>query len=184
MMKNNVIHAAPYVFHADELILVDANIWLYLQPPVAQPVPPWAKGYSGVFANLLKADAVPVVDTLILSEYLNRYIRIEYDACWKATYPKFKNFRSSAPGLIVSADAVSEAKHILSLAGKLQDTMVNGVSLSDIFAEFKQGSIDFNDGILIENCRLRQWKFLTHDADIRVGGIDVLTLNKKLLGAR
>lgn len=183
MMKNNAIHAAPYVFRAAEQILVDANVWLYLQPPAAQPAPSWARGYSGVFANLLKADAVPVVDVLILSEYLNRYVRIEYDACWKEICPKFKDFRSSQAGVAVAENAVAEAEHIVSLAGMVQDTMVSGISLSDVFAEFQQGSIDFNDGILIENCRLRHWKFLTHDADIRVGGIDVLTLNKKLLAA-
>ncbi len=184
MMKNNAIHAAPYVFRADEQILVDANVWLYLQPPAAQPAPSWAnRGYSRVFANLLAAGAVPVIDALILSEYLNRYVRIEYDACWKEGYSKFKDFRSSPAGVNVTENAVAEAEHILSFTGRLQDTMANEISLSDVFAEFKQGSIDFNDGILIENCRLRQWKFLTHDADIRVGGIDVLTLNKKLLGA-
>ena len=70
--KNKAHDAASYCFRADEYILVDANVWLYLQPPATQPTPWWAKAYSGVFSRMLLAKARPVVDALVLSEYLNR----------------------------------------------------------------------------------------------------------------
>lgn len=180
MTKNNAFHAGKYDFRPSDHVLVDANIWLYLQPPASQPASKWASGYSRVFTSLLKAKAVPIADALILSEYLNRYVRIEYNACWKSIYPKFKDFRSSDRGLMVMGNAASEANAIVRFTSGLRDTLAQKISLSDVLAGFRDGSIDFNDGVLIENCRLRGWKFLTNDADIGVGGIDVLTLNNKL----
>ena len=42
---------------------------------------------------------------------------------------------------------------------------------------------DFNDGILLENCRLNNWKMLTNDSDMTLGGIEILTANRRLLDA-
>lgn len=50
-------------------------------------------------------------------------------------------------------------------------------------AETQAGSLDFNDGVLVEVCRIRGWKLLTNDADMQLGGIEVLTTNPKLLAA-
>jgi hypothetical protein len=37
--------------------------------------------------------------------------------------------------------------------------------------------------MLVETCRLRGWKLLTNDADMTLGGIELLTSNPKLLAA-
>lgn len=178
--KNKAFDAAAYTFRQDEHILIDANIWLYLQPPTTQPTPGWAVVYSQVYANLLKAKAVPVIDALIMSEYLNRYLRIEYNARWKDIYPKFKHFRGTNEGLRVAKSAVDDMQIILREAGP-RDTKLQNMSLVDVFHGIESGILDFNDGILIENCVSQQWTLLTHDADMITGGIHLLTTNQKLL---
>jgi hypothetical protein len=86
MMKNKAHHATTYVFQAGERILVDTNIWLFLQPPAAKPPPHYASRYSATLKNLLAAQAQPFVDSLILSEYLNRFWQIEWRA-WQKLNP-------------------------------------------------------------------------------------------------
>ena len=181
-MKNKALDARTYKFVPDELILIDANIWLYLQPPAAQPAPKWAVAYSSVFSKLLHAKAQPVVDALILSEYLNRYIRIEYEAAWKLSYPKFKDFRKSSDGAFILQSAVAEIGQILKSASA-RDTQFASIDMAAVLGQVQTGTIDFNDGLLIENCRLNGWKLLTHDKDMTVGGIKVLTTNNHLLQA-
>lgn len=181
--KNKARDAASYTFRAGEPILVDANVWLYLQPPAAQPASGWAvASYSKVFSRLLQAKAQPVVDALILSEYLNRYIRIEYDAAWKTRYPKFKQFRRSPDAATILQAAVAEIGQILKTS-KACDTPLANVDLPAVLEAVQNGTADFNDGLLIENCRLNGWKLLTNDSDMTMGGIDLLTANKKLLQA-
>lgn len=180
--KNRAHNAAGYGFRADERILIDANIWLYLQPPAAQPAPNWAAAYSGVFARMLHAKARPVVDALVLSEYLNRYVRIEYDACWKAAYPRFKDFRQSVDATGILRSATAEIAQILKTSISC-DTQFAGIDMPAVLGAVQSGTVDFNDGLLIENCRLNGWKLMTHDRDMTLGGIELLTTNRKLMAA-
>lgn len=182
MTKNKAHRATHYAFQAGERILVDANIWLYLQPPAAQPAPGFASRYSAAFANLLAAKAEPVIEALVLSEYLNRYLRLEYDAAWRGTYPRFKDFRLSPDFSPIAQDAVAEARTILTLAAP-GATPLPQTDLPAILAETEAGTLDFNDGVLVETCRLHGWKLLTNDGDMTLGGIEVLTTNHKLLAA-
>jgi predicted nucleic acid-binding protein len=182
MTRNRAHLTATYAFQAGEFILVDANVWLYLQPPAAQPPPRFSTAYSAAFKNLLTAKSKPVVDALVLSEYLNRYFRIEYDAYWSDSYPRFKDFRQSRDFFSVGTAAVADAAQILKLSAA-EPSPLHLVNVADIFNEAASGRLDFNDGMLVETCRLRGWKLLTNDADMSRGGIDVLTCNPKLLAA-
>lgn len=178
--KNKAQDATRYEFQAGEQILVDTNIWLYLYPPPAQPVSQWVAAYSRAFSRLLGANAIPVVDAMILSEYLNRYVRIEYDASWRSCYPTFKGFRQSVDAAAVLGSAVAEVSQILKISSRC-DTLFANIDLLPALSAFQAGSIDFNDGLLIQNCRVNYWKLLTNDGDMKVGGIDVLTANNALL---
>lgn len=182
-MKRNKAHdVAKYVFSKGEQILIDANVWLYLQPPSVQPPPRFAWQYSNALKQILSAGAKPVIESLILSEYLNRYLRLEYDFGWRTKYPKFKDFRKSSDFAPVAQSAVADAKTILKLAVP-QDTQFCAIDLAAVLAETEAGSLDFNDSVLVENCRLQGWKLLTNDGDMTLGGIDVLTTYKPLLAA-
>ncbi len=182
MKKNKAHDVAKYAFSKGEPILIDANVWLYLQPPSVQPPPKFAWQYSNAFKQLLSAGATPVIESLVLSEYLNRYLRLEYDFTWRTTYPKFKDFRKSGDFAPVAQAVVADARRILKIASP-RDTQVCTTDLAGILAETEAGTLDFNDGVLVENCRVNGWKLLTNDGDMTVGGIEVLTSYKPLLAA-
>ena len=182
-MRNKAYRASNYVFQAGERILVDTNIWLFLVPPVAQPPPHYAQAYSATLKRLLAAKALPVVEALVLSEYLNRYLRVEFGASWRSRYGNdFKAFRRSMDFPPVARAAVGDVRQILNLAA-LRDTPLHLVKLPEILKETEAGTLDYNDGVMVDTCRLRGWKLLTDDSDMTVGGIDVLTNNPRLLTA-
>ncbi len=188
MTKNKAHDAGKYPFQKDEPILFDANVWIYIQPPSAQPTPWYAKTYSSVLKQILTAGAQPVIEALVLSEYLNRYWRVEWKT-WLRLNPAIafqftddKAFRLSPHFQPIGAAAVADAQQILKFCG-VADTPMQLCNLTEMFAEFGAGTLDFNDGILVETCKLRGWKMLTHDRDMQVGGVDVLTTNPKLLAA-
>jgi len=113
-MKNKAHDLSYYSFSSNEQILVDTNIWLYLFPAPTDPSNRFATQYSTAFSNLVSAQAQPVLDPMVLSEYLNRYIRIEWEGNYKIIYPKFKDFRNSAVFSAVASATETFAKKILS----------------------------------------------------------------------
>jgi len=181
-MKNKAYNLSSYSFSSDEQVLLDANVWLYLFPAPGKPPYNHADQYSEAFANLLKAQAKPILDPIILSEYLNSYIRIE----WKAKHTKkllnFKKFRNSSDFASVSSTAKTFAKKILSLC-QIHSIPANELDLTNALASFSTGCVDFNDAILIDICKKRNLKLMTNDGDFNNGGIEILTTNPRLLQA-
>ncbi len=181
-MNNKAYDLASYSFASGEQILVDTNIWLYLFPAPGNPHQPFAQKYSTAFSRLISAKAQPVLDPMVLSEYLNRYCRIEWEGNFKAQYPRFKQFRQS-----VDFHAVASASQIF--AGRIVNfCQIHSVSpdeldLNQALADFVSGQVDFNDALLVDLCKKRNLKLMTNDADFQVGGIEVLTTNPRLLRA-
>ena len=62
--------------HRDEL-LVDTNIWLDIHGPQGTANNPRTRTYSRALARILRAKSRMYVDVLILTEFANRYARLE-----------------------------------------------------------------------------------------------------------
>ena len=181
-MKNKAYDLSSYSFSSDEQILVDTNVWLYLFPAPTDPSNRFATQYSTAFSSLVSAKAQPVLDPMVLSEYLNRYIRIEWQGNYKSRYPKFKDFRNSSDFLSVSSAAETFAKRILNFC-QIHSIPANELDLNQVLTEFSTGGVDFNDALLVDICKKRNLKLMTNDGDFQDGGIEVLTTNPRLLRA-
>lgn len=179
-MKNKAYDLSSYSFSSNELVLVDTNVWLYLFPAPTDPSNRFSTQYSTAFSNLVSAQAQPVLDPIVLSEYLNRYIRIEWEGNYKTQYPKFKDFRKSSDFSTIASAAETFAKRILSFC-QIHSIPANGLNLNQALADFSTGSVDFNDAILVCICKTLNLKLMTNDSDFQDGGIEVLTTNPKLL---
>ena len=171
MMPNRIHDARTYEFRAGEEILPDANVLLYLQPPPVRSAPELTWGYVPVFRRLQRAQAVPVADALVLSEYFNRFLRLEYAAFLRQRAGgkpmPFKEFRSSRHGLRVLAWAVAEVEEVVTQC-RAKDTSFETLDLQSILKSVVAGTVDFNDGILIANCQRHGWKLLTNDGDMTI----------------
>jgi predicted nucleic acid-binding protein len=179
-MKNKAYDLSSYSFHSGEQVLVDTNVWLYLFPAPGKPPHNFAPQYSIAFKNLVSAQAQPVLDPMVLSEYLNRYIRIEWGGSDKSQYPKFKDFRSSPNFSAVASAAEIFAKKILTIC-QVHSIPASELDLNRALADFSAGGVDFNDAILVDICKRRNLKLMTNDGDFQDGGIEVLTANPRLL---
>jgi len=181
-MKNKAHDLASYNFSRGEQLLLDANVWLFLFPAPSDTLPVYVTKYSAAFKQMLSAGAGLALDVLILSEYLNRYCRIEWNALYMSAYPNFKAFRQSSAYASVGYGAAIYARNILKHCTR-HDHPFSVSDVTKVLADFEAGTCDFNDGLFVETCLQNGWKFVTNDADFTNGGIEVLTSNPKLLSA-
>ncbi|MGE3979321.1 MAG: PIN domain-containing protein [Nitrospira sp.] len=181
-MKNKARDLSNYAFSKGEALLLDANVWLYLFPAPSDQLPGFASRYSAALKKMLSVGALLALDALVLSEYLNRYCRIEWAALHKAKHPEFKRFRQSSDFVSIGQGAAVFARKILQLS-KQHDHPFSSCNVSQVLNAFETGAQDLNDGLLIETCRHHGWKLVTNDGDFTIGGIEVLTTNPKLIAA-
>jgi predicted nucleic acid-binding protein len=181
-MKNKVHNLATYAFQKDESLLLDTNVWLFLYPAPSNTPVGHAASYSAALKSMLAAGSRLIMDAMILSEYLNRYCRIEWNALHKVTQPDFKAFRKSPSFRAVGQGAATFAREILKLCTRY-DHPFAAADVTRVLADFEAGTNDINDGLLAETCRQYGWKLVTNDSDFATGGIEVLTSHPVLLKA-
>lgn len=181
-MSNKVYDLSSYSFSFGEQILVDTNIWLYLFPAPGNPQQSFARQYSAAFSRLVSARAQPVLDPMVLSEYLNRYCRIEWEGNFKSQYRNFKQFRQSSDFQKIALSAHIFASKILSSC-QIHSIPADKLDFNQALADFKSRQVDFNDALLIDVCKKQNMKLMTNDADFQHAGIEVLTTNPRLLKA-
>lgn len=184
-MTSKIIDASRYGFSKEDRVLVDANIWLYLfgpKPPDSAP----ARSYSAVLKVLQTAGAQLFLDVLVLSEFVNRYVRDQHRvlAVPGATISgDFKTFRDSADFIPV-AEAVHRSVMLIGKFARPVDHMFTKVDLPALLGEFAKGSKDFNDDLIAEACKLHGFALLSNDADVVQAGITLFTTNPRLLRRR
>lgn len=171
------IKAADIPNFSNRQFFFDANVLLYLFGAVSTPSNQWAvNAYNTVFFNCLKAKSVLCVDITVLSEFINRFIRIEYENYLRLnglnskTF-QFKNFRGTTEGIQAAQDieVVVHGKILknFKLIGKLfNESDIKSISLVNN---------DFNDALIVETCKEHQCVLVTNDADFSGADIDILT---------
>lgn len=181
-MRNRAHDLTTYAFQKDEPLLLDTNVWIYLFPAPSDKPSHHATGYSNALKKMRTTGSRLLMDALILSEYLNRYCRIEWTALHKRSYPDFKAFRKSPAFQTMGQGAAVSARSMLKLCTR-HDHPFATADVGRVLADFEAGSNDLNDGLLVETCRHHNWKLVTNDGDFVEGGIEVLTTNPRLLKA-
>lgn len=180
-MPARIHDAHSYNFFSQDEVLFDANVWLYLEGPPGQPQP-WVDAYSALLERILVRGCVLVTAPLVLSEFINRYIAIEYGAWSQRRSKSRKEFRSSAAFGPVLAGLDQACRNIL---GKCGRTVRQEVTLTELKADagtFGRGGHDFNDLILARLCRQDGLILVTNDADFAaMDGLTIVTANRRLL---
>ena len=182
MKKNRAHDLGTYAFTCGEPLLLDANVWLYLFPPPTGTQSRFAGQYSAGLKSMQSAGAVLILDAMVLSEYLNRYCRIEWSALHQGQQPDFKSFRKSPDFKAIGESSASFARSMVKLCAR-HDHPFSAANITQVLSDFAAGTTDFNDGLLAEACRQNGWKLVTNDGDFTCGGIEVLTTNPRLLTA-
>lgn len=191
-MKNKAHNVSQYTFTAGELVLPDANIWLFLYSPATLALPAWRQAqiapYSAAWNDLFTAGASVCLDPLVMCEVVNRLLDEEWaridprDSWGNRRYPNRKKFRKS-PDYAAAAKAVEATSRQIIADTQALDHPFKNWDLDATLAEFGSSSTDWNDQLIVENCRHHGCKLLTDDSDHTEGGIQVLTANPNLVRA-
>ncbi|MBN2682951.1 MAG: PIN domain-containing protein [Bacteroidales bacterium] len=159
---------------AERNIFVDANVLIYLFWPTGQHS--FEYDYARVFRNILRQGNNLFVDFLVISEVINRVIRIEH----KKINPnqKFKDFRNSQDGKAVLRDIFIIVKDDI-----LNRFNVVGKSFEkkEIESFLTVDELDVIDKATVTICFENNLVLLTNDRDFKNSGIDILTGNPRIL---
>ena len=157
-------------------IFFDTNIVLSLFTPLT--VRQNANEYSKFFGECLKQNKTLYIDTHVLSEFINAYMRFEYKKYLKknnidATMYSFKDYRSCQEGIDAMKNAEAVVKNRLlkkfTIAGK-------EFSATDI-ASFSFAGTDFNDLVIAEICKEHNLALTTNDSDFLLADISIISEN-------
>jgi predicted nucleic acid-binding protein len=155
-------------------IFFDANVLIYLYWPTGQYF--YEDNYASTFRNLLRQGNNLCIDFLVISEVINRVIRIEH----KREDPtvSFKTFRNSEKG----KEALEDIYLII------KEEILNRFSI--IESSYNEGKIDsfltvneldFVDKALAAICSDNNFVLLTNDGDFKNSGLDIITGNPRIL---
>lgn len=179
IMKNDAHRITNYVFMPGDNLLFDANIWLFIYGPQGDPRDWRTRTYSKSLANALKAGSSLYIDVLVLSEFINRYARLEHKL-QKASPYRFKTFRDSSAFKPIAKHIANDVRRIVGLCIRTESGF-ESVDIADLLNEFGRGNSDFNDQVLTALCQTRGLTLVTHDADFKDCGVAILTANRRLL---
>jgi hypothetical protein len=181
-MSSNVLDIATYKFAQPEDCVLDANVWLFLYGP-SDLTDPRISIYSSAVDKILKAKCKIHLDVTLLSEYVNRHARLQFDLMREYTALKaetFKQFRDLGAFAPIAAEISVAAKQIVKLCARFESDF-SICPIEGLLDEFAKGTRDFNDQIIGHACKNRKFTLITDDGDFRSEGIKVLTANRKLL---
>lgn len=167
-----------YVIQKEDKFFFDTNVWMYIHCSIANHNESVVKKYSDFYQKIRLADAEILTSTLLISEFVNTYSRLEFNLIKKDHKLRDfkKDFRSNQKykKLLDNINLVTEKK-ILNKTLKIQDD----------FHEFKEdiffsnpNQFDFNDEYFCYLAEKNGFKIVTNDKDFlnSTYSIDVITI--------
>ena len=159
--------------------LLDANIWIFLFCPLGNAKPQKQRVYSVFYNELLKSGAEICICSTILSEFVNRYIKLDFEEYkWKNNNPDFKK------GYRKSTDYQQNIKMLQYIV--LNQMLPKATQINDKFDQleiddlFKQIDFaDFNDAQIAWLAKQDGMTLVTDDGDYVAykNDIDIVTNN-------
>lgn len=155
-------------------IFFDANILIYLFWPTGQHL--FEQSYARVFNCLLRQGNGLFVDFSVISEVINRIVRIEHQKIRPTQ--RFKEFRNSQDGI----DALNDI-YIIVKNDILNRFNVIGKSFDkqEIEHLLQIDNLDFVDKATVAICKENSFVLLTNDGDFKNVDLDILTGNPSIL---
>jgi predicted nucleic acid-binding protein len=173
----NVEEITRYDFKPSDELLLDANIWIYIQGPLQKDEK--VDIYSGALSRIIAAKSRIYIDILIVSEFINTYARLKWKHLYNS-FTNFKQFRKSKEFKPVAQDIAADVKRILQNCTRVANGFEE-LTVNTLMDEYAMGNSDFNDQILTALCKRAGLKLVTDDGDFKKQGISIITANPKLL---
>ncbi|HVA66112.1 MAG TPA: PIN domain-containing protein [Elusimicrobiota bacterium] len=180
-MRSKVFSVADYAFSEGESFLIDANIWIFLY--ARQDLDDRRiSAYSEALKKIAEKQCPIFVDVLVLSEFINRYARLEKAANLNFKSRNFKEFRDSAEFSNVASSIAVACRKILRQCRRTE-SLFESVDIDAVLSGYGKSRRDFNDQILGEISRVKGLKVISHDGDFLDLGVTLLTANRRIFSA-
>lgn len=158
---------STYAIKKDDKFFFDTNIWLYMHCSIGNYSAQLVQDYSDFYQRVKTAGATILTNTLLISEFVNTYSRLEFNIRKKSDgLSDFKkDFRSNPTykPLLDNINLLTEKK-ILKSSEKIQDS----------FHEFEENNFfsnpntyDFNDEYYCYIAEKLNFKIVTNDKDFK-----------------
>lgn len=184
-MKKKIIDIKNYSPVKTDNFIFDTNIWLYLFCPLGGYNATIIKGYENFLVKIIKVNASIYLSSLILSEFINRYIRLDFNIKKSINPNKFvdfkKDYRPSPDYLnVVSTVQATLRQQIIRISKNINDSF-SSYNLTEIINNIDKA--DFNDLCVEELSSIQDIKIVTHDKDFKITtkSVEIITSNPKLL---
>ena len=164
----NILDIATYKPQSSDMFFFDNNIWIFIFCPMGEYDRQKQHIYSSFLHTVLEVGASVYINSLILSEFCNRYLRFDF-SMWKNEY---KFYRADYKRDFIPTERYKETTNILGILIKkiLQIAVLEKVdddfnSINIDFICNHLHSIDFNDSYYIEFCKKNRLMLVTNDRD-------------------
>jgi predicted nucleic acid-binding protein len=161
----------------EQTILVDTNVFVYKFWEKIEDPYLWKRDYADMYDYLADHDYQLAVDFGIISETVNRAIRIKHgilqpDKSWKA----FRNSRKGQEEIQKIYTSIDEG-----ILDKV-DVLPRPYTKAEIKSMLVADRLDFMDKAVIKTCKEENCILFTADGDFVNAGINLFTGNPNLLG--
>jgi predicted nucleic acid-binding protein len=170
MPKNSVFKIGDYSAKSSDIFFFDNNIWMYLFCPLASYQIKKQTSYSRFFNYLLSRQLPIFVNSLVLSEFSNRYLRLDFELANKddgksirKVFPSYKKDYVGSPRFSKTVAALKTSLlQIMKVSQRCSDEF-NSINLNEVFQLFQK--IGFNDSYYIELAKKKNWIIVSDDSD-------------------
>ncbi|WP_428194601.1 hypothetical protein [Deinococcus saxicola] len=177
------INAADYVVDSSHKFLIDANVWLYIAGPQANQNNFNTRNYSRLLRDLLSSKVEIFYTDLIVSEYINRVLRIYYGVYKDSNNDQsisFKEYRNTKDYI----NSMTQVKIGLDLIASIaQPVELDGwnVYLKGISSYMLNNPSDYNDIIISEISKIRGLILISNDGDMAMYDCKTLSFHRGLI---
>lgn len=159
----------------NDRFLFDANIWIILYCQMGNHDAQKQRIYSDFMKKVSQNKSAILISSMILSEFVNRYLRFEFNQMKNEPDKKHWDFNRDYKKTNEYLNTVSEIKHIienhiLKYSEKVDDHF-NEIDCDCIFDEWRE--MDFNDCYYLNLARIEGLKIVSDDAALRKTKLDI-----------
>jgi hypothetical protein len=168
-MPNNVLKISSYSIKGLDTFFFDNNIWMYIFCPLGNYQKDKRQNvYSKFFSYALSRNSHIFTNALILSEFSNRFLRLDYNLARDEpiNIGKMNDYKRDYVGTPRFVSTVADVKHcltkIISVCQKSSDEF-NSINIGDVLTSFIK--IGFNDSYYIQLASTKRWIIVSDDSD-------------------
>lgn len=173
-----------HAFSPEEEIVFDTNIYMRLYGPYCFAKSGFSE-YSEALRKIKKNGAHILIITIIISEFINAFSHEMWQKSSKGMqYSRFKEYRNSSDFKEVAEEIGIWIDEFLDMLACCESEFNDQIA-KEYMVKYLAGTLDFNDIVISDFCRIKNRILVTHDFDFsNCDGLTVLTAYKDLINSR